>query len=146
MKTSLLAAAATLAAPLVVITATAAQAAPDHGRTTMDVTCAGQTLTVTGPPGNDGNNWGAVQVSGGGHLVLVSLRYSVIDDTAGIALEDETLSHGAAHAQQQQVTCEVTSQQAVLGELVDPAFVYPPGTAPTDLLTMSVHAVVVPGP
>ncbi|HET8615754.1 MAG TPA: hypothetical protein VFL94_09535, partial [Actinomycetales bacterium] len=84
------------------------------------------------------------QVSGGGHLVLVALRYSVVDDTAGIALEDETLRHGAAHAQQQQVTCEVASQHAVLGELVDATFVYPPGAAPTDLLTMSVHAVVVP--
>jgi hypothetical protein len=145
MKTSLLAAAA-LTAPLVLITATGAQAAPSHGRTTMDVTCAGEVLTVTGPPGNDGNNWGAVQVSGGGHLVLVALRYSVIDDTAGIALDDETLSHGAAHAQQRQVTCEVVSQQAVLGEVVDSTFVYPAGTAPTDLVTMSVHAVVVPLP
>lgn len=146
MKTSRIAAAAALAAPLVLVTAMGAQAAPDHGRTTMDVTCAGQTLTVTSPPGNGGNNWGAVQVSGGGHLVLVSLRYSVIDDTAGITLDDETLSHGAAHDQQQQVTCEVVTQQAIFGDLVDPSFVYPAGTAATDLLTMSVHAVVVPVP
>jgi hypothetical protein len=145
MKTSLLAASA-LAGALVLTTATAAHASPSHGRTTMDVTCAGRVLTVTSAPGNQGNTWGAVQVRGGGHLVLVALRYSVIDDTAGIALEDETLSHGAAHAQQRQVTCEVASQQAVLGEVVDPTFVYPAGTASTDLVTMSVHAVVVPVP
>jgi hypothetical protein len=145
MKTTLLAAAA-LAAPLVLISATVAQAAPVHGRTTMDVTCAGQVLTVTTAGGHDGNNWGAAQVSGDGHLVLAGLEYSVYDDTAGVSLDDEVLSHGKAHEQQSTVTCVVASQQAVLGEVVDPAFVYPARTAPTDLVTMSVHAVVVAVP
>jgi hypothetical protein len=110
------------------------------------VTCDGSTLTVVTPSGNDGNNWGAARVVDGGHLVVASLEYAAYDDTAGVSLEDEVLSHGAAHENQQRVTCLVASETATLGDLAPAGFSYPPGTAPTDLVTFSLRAVVVPRP
>jgi hypothetical protein len=134
------------AAALVVGGGSAAVAAPSQGRTTMDVTCDGQVVTVTTPSGNDGDNWGAVQVSGGGHFLPVSLEYAVYDDTAAMFLDDEVLSHGGAHAHQRTISCVVATEQAVLGDVVPPGFGYPAGVAPTDTVTMSLRAVVVPRP
>jgi hypothetical protein len=110
------------------------------------VTCDGSTLTVVTPSGNDGNNWGAARVVDGGHLVVASLEYAAYDDTAGVSLEDEVLSHGAAHENQQSVTCLVASETATLGDLVPAGFDYPVGTAPTDRVTFSLRAVVVTRP
>jgi hypothetical protein len=145
MKKKLLAGTA-LAALLVLPSSTSAVASPHQGRTTMDVSCAGQVLTITSAAGKGGDNWGAAQVSDGGHLVLVALHFTVEDDTAGVTLEDETVGHGAAHAQQDQISCEISTEQATLGDLVDAGFDYPPGTAPTDVVTMAVHATVVARP
>jgi hypothetical protein len=114
--------------------------------TPTQVTCEGSTLTVVPPPGNDGNNWGAVQVVDGGHLVVAGLEYAAHDDTAGVSLEDEVLSHGAAHDNQQSVTCLVARETATLGDLVPADFDYPLGTASTDRVTFSLRAVVVPRP
>jgi len=111
-----------------------------------EVSCAGSTLTVVAPPGNAGNNWGAVRVVGGGHLVVSSLEYAVYDDTADVSLVDEVLSHGVAHENQQRVTCVVASQRATLGDIVPAEFAYPPGTTPADQVTSSLSAVVVPRP
>jgi len=41
---------------------------------------------------------------------------------------------------------EISTEQATLGDLVDAGFDYPPGTAPTDVVTMAVHATVVARP
>ena len=100
------------------------------GRLTQQVTCAGQLLTIYSAPGNDGNNWGSAQVQGGGHLVLATLEYSLHDDTAGVWLDDEVLSHGKAHTQQQAIGCDVARQQFVLGDVAPPDFAYPPATGP----------------
>jgi hypothetical protein len=145
MKKSLVAAIAALI-PLALATAPSAVAAPGQGRTTTDITCDGQPLTVTTAGGNDGNNWGSAQVDGGGHLVLASLEYRVEDDTAGITLDDEVLSNGRAHGQQQTIVCEVATDSAPLGDVAPPGFVYPEGTASTDTVTMSLHVTVVPRP
>jgi hypothetical protein len=145
MKKTLAAATAAMI-PLAFASASNAVASPGHGRTTMQVTCAGQVLTVTTAGGNEGNNWGVAQVSGGGHLVLASLEYSVDDVTAGVVLDDEVLSNGRAHEQQQTIACEVASQLAVLGAVAPPEFVYPEGTGPDDTVVQSLHVTVVPRP
>jgi hypothetical protein len=142
MKKTLAAATAAMIT-LAVATATSAAASPGDGRTTMDVTCAGQVLTVTTAGGNAGDNWGAAQVSGGGHLVLVSLEYSVYDDSAQLSLDDEVLANGKAHQQQTTVSCEIATQQATLRDVAPEGFDYPQGTAPDDVVTMSVRATVV---
>ena len=116
------------------------------GRPTQQVRCGDQLLTISVAPGNGGNNWGAGQVVGGGHLVVASLEYAVHDDTADLWLDDEVLAHGKAHGQQQTVTCDVASQQSVLGDVAPPDFVYPPGTGPADVVTSSLRATVVPRP
>jgi hypothetical protein len=115
-------------------------------RLTQQVTCAGEVLTISSAPGNDGNNWGSAQVEGDGHLVLAALEYSVHDDTAGVWLDDEVLTHGKAHTQQQAVACDVASQQVVLGDVAPPDFAYPPGTGPGDTVTSALRATVVPRP
>lgn len=144
-KTRVIAVAAgTLAA--LVLAGAPAHAGESQGRTTSEVTCAGAMLTVSGASGNGGNNWGAVQVSGGGHLVVASLEYAMYDDTAALTLDDEVLSHGGAHARQDSTECVVASEQAVLGAIVPGGFEYPTGTAPTDTITLSLKAVVVPRP
>jgi hypothetical protein len=142
MKKTLAAATAAMI-PLAFASASNAVASPGHGRTTMQVTCAGQVLTVTTAGGNEGNNWGVAQVSGGGHLVLASLEYSVYDESAQLSLDDEVLANGQAHAQQATVPCEIATQQALLGTAAPAGFEYPTGTAPTDVVTMSVRATVV---
>lgn len=116
------------------------------GRPTQQVVCGGQVLTISVAPGNGGNNWGAGQVVDGGHLVVASLEYAVHDDTADLWLDDEVLAHGKAHAQQQTITCDVASQQAFLGDVAPPDFVYPAGTGPADVVTSSLRATVVPRP
>jgi len=142
MKKTLIAAAVALI-PLAVSPASTAAASPGHGRTTMDVTCAGDVITMTTAGGNEGNNWGAAQVSGGGHLVLAGLEYSVYDESAQLSLDDEVLTNGQAHKQQATVPCEIATQQALLGAVAPAGFDYPTGTAPSDLDTMSVRATVV---
>jgi len=132
--------------PLALATAASATASSGQGRMTTDISCAGHPLTVTTAGGNDGNNWGAAQVDGDGHLVLASLEYRVDDDTAGVTLDDEVLSNGKAHEQQQTIVCEVATEQATLGDVAPDGFVYPNGTAPTDTVTMSLHVTVVPRP
>ena len=116
------------------------------GRLTQQVTCAGQVLTISSAPGNDGNNWGSAQVEGGGHLVLATLEYSIHDDTAGVWLDDEVLAHGKAHAQQQAIACDVAEQRSVLGDIAPPDFAYPSGTGPGDTVTSALRATVVPRP
>jgi hypothetical protein len=145
MKKTLAAATAAMI-PLAFASASRAVASPGYGRTTMEVTCAGQVLTVTTAGGNDGNNWGAAQVTGDGHLVLASLEYRVEDETAGVTLDDEVLSNGRAHDQQQTITCEVASRTATLGEVAPDGFVYPEQTASTDTVVMSLQVTVVPRP
>jgi hypothetical protein len=142
MKTALTAATAAMI-PLAIATASSAMASPGYGRTTMDITCAGRSITVTTAGGNDGNNWGAALVSGDGHLVLAGLEYRVDDVTAGVVLDDEVLTNGKAHGQQTTVPCEIATQQARLGDVAPDGFDYPTGTAPTDQVTMSVRATVV---
>jgi hypothetical protein len=116
MKKTLVAATAAMI-PIALATAASAAASPGDGRTTMEVTCAGQVLTVTTAGGNDGDNWGAAQVSGDGHLVLAALEYRVDDETAGVTLDDEILANGKAHEQQQTIVCEVATERAVLGDV-----------------------------
>ncbi|MGZ4626579.1 MAG: hypothetical protein ACXV3S_09880 [Kineosporiaceae bacterium] len=129
--------------PVLVAAGTASAAS---GRLTQQVVCAGQPITIAVAPGNDGNNWGSAQVDGGGHLVLATLEYAVRDDTAGVVLDDEVLTHGKAHGQQDAVACDVASEQFVLGDVAPPDFAYPPGTGPADTVTSTLRATVVPRP
>ncbi len=136
-----LAAAAVSATLGVAFLAGPASAAP--GRQTVQMNCTGLgTMTLIVAP-TDQDNWGAAQLLSGGHLVPVGFRHLVHDDTAGITLFDGTVSHGAAHANQDTVTCS-TVETGVLGQIAPPGFTPPPGVSLTDLVTISFIATAVP--
>ena len=116
------------------------------GRILQTFACDGQDVTIAMAPGNQGDNWGAGRVVDGGVLIPVSLEYLVHDDTAELVLDDEVVQHGAgAHSGQQQVTC-VVAEQAVLADVAPPGVDLPDGTAPTDLVTMSLLVTAVRRP
>jgi hypothetical protein len=126
--------------------ATPAHAAGAGGRVLQTFDCDGQETTFTVSTGNEGDNWGAARVVGGGTLIPVSLEYLVYDDTAALVLDDEIVQHGGpAHAQQPTVTCVVT-EQAVLGDVAPPDFVLPDGVAASDLVTSALYVIAVPRP
>jgi hypothetical protein len=145
VKKTLVAASAALI-PLALVTAPSAVASSGQGRMTTDISCDGYRLTVTTAGGNDGNNWGSAQVSGGGHLVLAALEYRVDDVTVGVTLDDEVLANGRAHEQQRTIACEVASEEVTLGDVAPEGFVYPEGTAGTDKVVSSLQVTVVPRP
>ncbi|HSN12438.1 MAG TPA: hypothetical protein VLS51_10045, partial [Propionibacteriaceae bacterium] len=69
-----------------------ASAAP-ASRQTQQMTCDGfGSLLIVTPP-TDHDSWSAAQVVGGGHLIPVSFRSLVQDDTADVVLYDGTVSH-----------------------------------------------------
>lgn len=143
MKLQRLAAAAGILVTLAVTaTSTPAQAA---GLSTQTFTCDGQHVTIRSAYGHDGDTWSAAQIVGAGTLVPESFEYRTVDETAGIVLDDETLHHGAAHANQATITCEV-GMEAVLGDIVSPDFMLPPGTSPSDLVQLSFVVTAVPRP
>jgi hypothetical protein len=131
-----------LAALGVAATGVPAQAA---GRTTQTFTCAGQQVTIESAYGHDGDTWSAARIVDAGTLVPVSFEYLAVDETAGIVLDDETVQHGTAHAQQSTITCE-NSMEFVLGDDVPPDVVLPPGVEPTDTVRMSFVVTAVPRP
>lgn len=122
-----------------------AQAQEPGGRDIIQLTCDGQPLTLRVSGGNDGDNWGAAHLVDGGTLIPASLEYLVYDDTAGITLDDEVLSHGQAHQHQQTIVCQ-DSEQATLGDALPPGMELPPGTATTDQITQTFRVVAVPRP
>ena len=135
-----------VAAPAAAVLLAGGTASAATGRMNQQVLCDGQVLTITSAAGNGGNTWGSAQVEGGGHLVLATLEYAVHDDTAGVVLDDEVLTHGKAHDRQDTVACDVASEQFVLGDVAPPDFAYPPGTGPADTVTSTLRATVVPRP
>jgi hypothetical protein len=124
-------------------------AAPAHaagGRQLQTFTCAGEPVTIAVGPGNGGDNWGAGRIVDGGTLIPVSIEYLVQDDTAGITLDDEVVSHGGpAHANQETITCSV-SESATLEDVAPPDLELPPGASGTDTVTMSMIVRAVPRP
>lgn len=125
---------------------TAPQSASPGGQLPQTFTCDGQPVTLLVAPGRQGNNWGAARVVDAGTLIPVTIEYLVVDDTAGITLDDEVVSHGGpAHAQQQTIVCSV-SQSAVLGDVAPPDVELPPGVSSTDVVTMSMVVRAVPRP
>lgn len=140
MKLHHLASAAVTLGLLAAGVATPAMAA--GGRTTQEMTCDGQQVTLSVSPGHDGNNWGAAQVVGGGTLIPVSLEFRVYDDTAAMTLDDEVQQHGTAHSRQPTITCQV-SQEAILRDVIPAGFVLPDGVALSDHITSSFIVTAV---
>jgi hypothetical protein len=136
-------------APVVGALLAVAAAGPAHaegagGRQLQTLMFAGEPVTIVVSTGNGGDNWGAARVVDGGTLIPVSIEYLVRDDTAGITLDDEVVSHGGpAHAHQQAITCSV-SQSTILGEVAPPDVELPPGASGTDVVTMSMIVRAVP--
>jgi hypothetical protein len=116
------------------------------GRQAMQLDCAGLgSVTIMTPPVAAHDNWSAAQIVTGGHLVPVAFTYRVVDDTAGLTLGDETVTHAAAHSQQSTTTC-AASQTAVLGDLAPADEPLPTGIAATDTVTLSFIATVIAKP
>ncbi|MDA8435567.1 MAG: hypothetical protein M0Z98_06235 [Actinomycetales bacterium] len=124
---------------------TVARAAEPLHRQTMQLDCAGLGTVEIVAPASPHDSWGVAQLIGGGHLVPVSFEHRVYDDTAGVTLFDGTVTHSPAHSRQATITCS-SSQQAELGEVVPPDFVWPDGVAPSDTVTISFIATAVPEP
>jgi hypothetical protein len=123
-------------------TASAAGDAP-AARGTMQFDCAGLgAVTIVTPPAAAHENWSAAQIATGGHLVPVAFAYVVYDDTAGVTLDDETVTHAAAHTHQPTTSC-VFSQTAVLGDIAPPDIPVPQGVAPSDTVTSSVIVTAI---
>lgn len=74
----------------------------------------------------------------------MSFTYRAYDETAGILLGEDTVSHPHAHGQQQTTTCEA-DQRSTLGQLA-PAGPLPDGTAATDTVVLSFIATAVARP
>jgi hypothetical protein len=116
------------------------------GRQTMQLDCTGLgTITVLTPPVAAHDNWSAAQIVTGGHFVPVAFTYLVYDDTAGLTLGDETVTHPAAHSRQSTTTC-AASQTALLADLAPPDEPLPTGIAATDTVTLSFIATVIAKP
>lgn len=137
----------TVAAAVTAVAVTSAVTTPAHAeplhRQTMQLDCAGLGAVeiVAAPSAHD--SWGAAQIIGGGHLVPVSFRHLVYDDTAQVTLVDGTVTHAPAHSRQDTITCS-SSQRARLGDVAPPDFVAPDGVAPSDAVTISFIATAVP--
>lgn len=115
------------------------------GRQTMQLDCNGLgTVSIITPPTAAHDNWSAAQLVTSGHLVPVAFTYSAYDVTAGLSLGEETVTHPAAHREQQTTTC-VATQTALLGDLAAPGPL-PDGVATTDTVTLSFIATVVVKP
>ena len=144
-STALRAALATAAAGLALAVPATAHAAGrvPAGRSTMTVDCVGLgSVTIITSPAAVGDSWSAAQVVGDGHLVPVSFRYYVYDETAGLVLGDDTVGHGPAHGQQATTTCDAT-RTALLGELAPPDGALPVGVSPTDEVSLTFEVVAV---
>jgi hypothetical protein len=145
----------TRAAAVVAAVATATLALPGAafaddgasiGRQTMQLDCTGLgTITVLTPPSSAHDNWSAAQIVTGGHFVPVAFTYLVYDETAGLTLGDETVTHPAAHSRQSTTTC-AASQTALLADLAPPDEPLPTGIAATDTVTLSFIATVIAKP
>jgi len=116
------------------------------GRQTLQLDCAeAGSVTILTTPAVVQDSWSDAQIVGGGHFVPVAFTYLAYDDTAGLTLDDETVTHPSAHNQQSTTTC-VTSQTAVLGDLAPPDVTLPSGVAATDTVTLSFIATVIVKP
>lgn len=143
-----LAVAATVATVAVCAAPAAALAAGPvpPSRQTQTFDCAGLgSVTIVTPPASVGDSWSAAQVVGDGHLVPVAFRYLAVDTTAGIVLNDETVSHGTAHQNQAATPC-TSSTQAMLSDLLPPAAPLPDGVSPSDQVTLSFIVTAVARP
>jgi hypothetical protein len=113
------------------------------GRQTMQFDCAGLgAVGIVMPPASAHDNWSTAHLVDGGHLIPVAFTYLVHDDTTDITLDDETVTHPAAHSQQATITC-VASQTATLGDLIPADAPLPQGTAMTDTVTASLIATAI---
>jgi hypothetical protein len=115
------------------------------GRQTMPLSCDGLGEVEIVVPATTHDSWSAAQLTGGGHLLPVSFEHRVYDDTARVTLFDGTVAHSPAHRRQDTITCS-SSQQAVLGDVAPPDVVWPDGVEPSDTVTISLIATVVPEP
>jgi hypothetical protein len=116
------------------------------GRQTMQLDCAGVgTVTIETTPAVVQDSWSAAQLVGGGHFVPVAFRYVAYDETAGLALDDETVTHPAAHNKQATTTCS-TSRTAQLGDIVPADAPLPSDVKATDTVRLSFIATVITRP
>lgn len=117
------------------------------GRQTMQLECDGAgPVTIETTPAVVHDSWNAAQIVGGGHFVPVAFTYRAYDETAGLTLDDETVTHPAAHNQQATTTCSTSQTGLRLGDLVPAGAPLPAGTEADDTVTLSFIATVIAKP
>lgn len=109
-------------------------------------TCDGNELTYRQQPSNAGFNWGSVQVvdGGTGHLTPTVQTFVLYDWTADVVLLESSSANGRGHSHSQQNTTDCTVEfDATLADLLWAFEELPPGTSPTDEVTLTFTVTVV---
>jgi hypothetical protein len=138
MRRIIIAYLAATAAALAVLAGSAAASGPAApGKETLQITCGHDTFTISVPRGEDAR--GAAQIVGRtGHLIPVSLDFSVVDVTTDTVLESGSNAFGGGHAHPNQTTqsCGVTLFEGTAADFFGPEL--PEGMDPTDLIRASL--------
>jgi hypothetical protein len=122
--------------------ATASGPAPP-GKDILRISCGTDTFTIAVPKGE--NAFGAAQIVGhNGHLIPVSLEFSVVDVTTHTLLDSGStaVGHGQAHPNQDTTRCTVVLFEGTAADFFgsDPL---PPGVAPTDVIRAGLSVVAI---
>ncbi|MCU1675550.1 MAG: hypothetical protein JWM93_308 [Frankiales bacterium] len=134
-------AAAAIALP-VLVAAAPAHAAPTYegnpagnGIVTMEVSCAGETLTIleNSNRSSDNGGWSSVRIVGGGRLTPLAFTFALVDLATGATVFSATSAKGGGHAgnQADTVLCNaVIPTGMTLGQVLSGPDV-PPGVDTT---------------
>jgi len=135
---------AATAVALTVLAGSAAASGPAApGKEILQISCGTDAFTIAVPRGE--NAFGAAQLVGhSGHLIPVSLVFSVVDVTNDTLLDSGStaVGHGQAHPNQDTTRCTVVLFEGTAADFFgsDPL---PPGVAPADVIraSLSVDAI-----
>jgi hypothetical protein len=135
---------AAITVALAVLAGSAAASGPGAtGKEILQISCGTDTFTIAVPRGE--NAFGAAQIVGHkGHLIPVSLVFSVVDVTTDALLDSGStaVGHGQAHPNQDTTRCTVVLFEGTAADFFgsDPL---PPGVAATDVIraSLSVDAI-----
>ncbi len=119
------------------------------GRIEETVECGGSTVTILVQPTHSDTNWGAVQVVGDGHLMPLAFNFTVYDVTTDTTLFSDSQVKGGGKTPGGLAagvgTC-TQSEEAPLGDLLEPGETPPPGASVTDIIRFTLTATVAQKP
>ena len=104
----------------------------------------GVVTVVTAPAKGAQDDFAVAQVVGDGHLIPTAFDYAAFDVTANQQLFSQTVAKGNGNGNhnQQTTACSFT-QTGQLSDFLDPGETPPPGTQPTDSVTVTFTATAV---